>query len=163
VVYRGAPRPRVLFIGEAPGAEEDRLGLPFVGRSGARLDEAIGRLGLGAPDVGVLNVLKCRPPKNRFDTAAADRCRPFLDRQLALLRPEVVVTLGARALAALDRTALPVTRSAGKGRSWGSLRLFPMLHPAATFRATRYRERWEHDLAALGRELSRRLAAPKRL
>ena len=67
VVYRGAPAPRLLFIGEAPGAEEDRLGLPFVGRSGAMLDAAVAELGLGPEEFGVLNVLKCRPPGNRFD------------------------------------------------------------------------------------------------
>jgi DNA polymerase len=153
VVYRGAPQPKLLFVGEAPGAEEDRIGLPFVGRSGRMLDAGVAQLGLLPEEFGVLNLLKCRPPKNRFDPTAAACCRPYLDRQLALLRPEVIVTLGARALSALDRSALPVTRSAGTARPWGSLRLFPMLHPAATFRATRYRERWDRDLRALGREL----------
>jgi DNA polymerase len=163
VVYRGAPRPRLLFIGEAPGAEEDKAGVPFVGRSGAMLDAAVARLGLAPGEFGVLNVLKCRPPRNRFDTGAAACCRPYLDRQLTLLRPEAVVTLGARALAAIDPGAPPVTRAAGKARAWNGLHLFPMLHPAATFRATRYREQWDRDLRALGRELARWRTSSQRL
>jgi len=156
VVYRGGPRPRVLFVGEAPGAEEDRTGLPFVGRSGARLDEAIARIGLAAREFGVLNLLKCRPPANRFDPRAAPTCRPFLDRQLAILRPTLIVTLGAHALAALDPRAPRVLRAAGRVRDLGEFRLFPLLHPAATLRATRHRVRWDRDVG----RLRRMLAAP---
>jgi len=156
VVYRGGLRPRVVFVGEAPGAEEDRLGVPFVGRSGRELDRAVAALGLSAEAFGVLNVLKCRPPGNRFDRSAARTCRPYLDRQLALLHPEVVVTLGARALAAIDPTAPAVLEVAGRPRPVSEPAHFPLLHPAAALRSRRWRARWEHDVRALGRWLAER-------
>jgi uracil-DNA glycosylase len=150
VVYRGSLTPRVVFVGEAPGILEDRTGIPFVGRSGRRLDAAIERLGLERSEFGVLNVLKCHPPGNRFDRSAARTCRPYLDRQLALLRPEVVVTLGASALRAFDPRAPPILTVAGRPRPSVAWRLFPLLHPAATLRSRRWAKRWESDLAALG-------------
>ncbi len=153
VVYRGGRTPRVVFVGEAPGAEEDRLGIPFVGRSGRVLDAAVASLAIAPEDVGMLNVLKCRPPGNRFDRSAAATCRPYLDRQLALLRPAMLVTLGAWALRALDPTAPPVLRSAGWARTVPAGTLFPLVHPAATLRSRRMRDRWEQDLRRLAERL----------
>ena len=155
VVYRGSLAPRVVFVGEAPGAEEDRTGIPFVGRSGTRLDAAIRRLGLGPTEYGVLNVLKCRPPGNRFDPRAARTCRPYLDRQLAYLRPEVLVPLGAVALRAVAPDAPAVLSAAGRPWTTGPVAVFPLLHPAATLRSRRWAERWDGDVAALGAWLSR--------
>ena len=149
VVYRGSPTPDVVFVGEAPGAEEDRLGVPFVGRAGRRLDEAVRFLGLPVEDVGILNVLKCRPPHNRFDRAAARTCRPYLDRQLDLLRPRLIVSLGAHALRALDPSAPPVLRAAGTLRAGPAGPIFPLIHPAASLRSRRWGERWTHDLTVL--------------
>jgi uracil-DNA glycosylase len=143
--------PEVVFVGEAPGAEEDRQGLPFVGRSGQRLDRAIRDLGLENRSVGILNVVKCRPPANRFDRAAARACRPFLDRQLEFLEPQVIVTLGARALEALDPEAPRVMYAAGRAREGREPPIFPMIHPAAAMRSRRWAERWTHDLAAFRR------------
>jgi uracil-DNA glycosylase family 4 len=156
VVYRGGPTPRVVLVGEAPGAEEDRQGLPFVGRSGRRLDEALQRAGLAPDQVGIINLLKCRPPENRFDPAAAATCRPYLDAQLRLLAPELLITLGARALAALDPQAPPVLQCAGRLRSATSPPIFPLLHPAAALHNPLWRGRWEQDLLALGAEIGRR-------
>lgn len=150
VVYRGGLTPRVVFVGEAPGAAEDRTGLPFQGRSGRRLDTAIGRIGLGPEEFGVLNLIKCRPPANRYDPRAARTCRPYLDRQLAWLRPRVRVTLGAHALRALDPDAPPVLQAAGAPRSTRDGPLFPMIHPAAALRSRRLADRWERDVGALG-------------
>ena len=127
------------------------MGLPFVGRSGARLDAAIRELGLEDGSVGVLNVLKCRPPNNRFDRSVARTCRPFLDRELALLGPKVIVTLGAHALEALDPEAPRVMRAAGRARERLSPPIFPMIHPAAAMRSRRWAERWTHDLLAFRR------------
>jgi uracil-DNA glycosylase family 4 len=149
VIYRGGDHPRVLFVGEAPGAEEDRLGLPFVGRSGRRLDEAIVQLGLGPSEFGIVNLLKCRPPQNRFDAAAAKVCRPYLDRQLGLLAPERLVTLGAHALRSLDPDAPKVTEAAGTPRVTPRGPVFPLLHPAAALHAPAFRARWYADLTAL--------------
>ena len=149
VVYRGVPEPVVVFVGEAPGAEEDRVGLPFVGRAGRRLDEAVASAAIPATVVGVLNVLKCRPPQNHFDRRAAVTCRPYLDRQLAWLDPPLVVTLGRWALSTLLPTAPPISESAGVVRDWQGRKLLPLVHPAATFHSRRMMERWTRDLAAL--------------
>jgi uracil-DNA glycosylase family 4 len=152
VVYRGGRRPHVVVVGEAPGAAEDREGRPFVGRSGQRLNAALSSLGLGEERVGILNLLKCRPPANRFDPVAARTCRPYLDRQLTLLDPPRLVSLGARALAALDPTAAPVLQCAGRPREALGRPLFPLIHPAAV-RSTALARRWADDVAALGRWL----------
>ncbi len=149
VIYRGGAAPKIVFVGEAPGAAEDRTGIPFVGASGRRLDQAIERIGLAPEDFGVLNLLKCRPPNNRFDALASRTCRPFLDRQLEWLRPRVIVTLGAYALHAFDSTAPPITRAAGTPRIWMGLALFPLLHPAASLRSSRFRAQWERDIETL--------------
>ncbi len=155
VVYRGSLQPRVVFVGEAPGAEEDRRGLPFVGRSGAILDRAVADLGPALGAWGVLNLLKCRPPANRFDRTAARTCRPYLDRQLELLRPEGLVSLGAHALAAFEPGAPRILLVAGTVRSRPPGWLFPLIHPAASLRSRRLRERWDRDLGALRSWLAR--------
>ena len=153
VVYRGSLTPRVVFVGEAPGAAEDRAGVPFVGRSGQRLDAAIERLGLDARDFGVLNLVKCRPPGNRFDRRAERTCRPYLDRQLALLRPRLLVTLGANSLRAIDPDAPPVLRAAGELRAAHHPPVFPLLHPAAALRSRTWNERWWRDVGRLAEGL----------
>jgi uracil-DNA glycosylase len=154
VVYRGGLAPSVVFVGEAPGAEEDRTGLPFVGRSGRTLDLAIARLGLSDDEFGVLNTLKCRPPGNRYDRSAATTCRPYLDRQLDLLRPDLIVSLGAHALRALDPEAPRVLEAAGRPREVGGTPHFPLIHPAAALRSRRWHERWDRDVEALGKWLA---------
>ena len=149
VVYRGGSHPSVLFIGEAPGKDEDRAGLPFVGRAGRALDRAIATVGLAPETVGIVNLIECRPPGNRFDADAAATCRPFLDRQLAILRPRRIVTLGRHALRTLAPDAPPITKAAGFVRLGPNGPVFPLLHPAAPMHAPRYAARWEHDLSAL--------------
>ena len=158
VVYRGSLAPLVLFVGEAPGAAEDRTGLPFVGRSGKLLDVAIERVRLASDSFGVLNLIKCRPPRNRFDSRAARECRPFLERQISFLRPSIIVTLGARALEAFLPDALPILSSAGTPRQYRDVNLFPLIHPAASFRSSALRERWARDLAAFERYIAGWLA-----
>lgn len=160
-MYRGSLAPRIVFVGEAPGAEEDRTGVPFVGRSGAVLDAAVGRLGLAPGEFGVLNVLKCRPPGNRFDRSAAATCRPYLERQLALLRPKVLVPLGRSALRALAPRSPPVLEAAGRPVTDAPFLLFPLLHPAATLRSRNWADRWARDVTALGEWLDAN--APKAL
>ena len=151
MVYRGAERPLVVLVGEAPGAEEDRLGQPFVGRSGRRLDAALEGAGVRPEEFGIVNLLKCRPPENHFDPKAAAACRPHLDAQLALLAPRLLVPLGARALRALDPTAPPITECAGALRPGAPTPIFPMLHPAAALHNPNLRGRWSADALRLGR------------
>jgi len=151
-----------VFVGEAPGATEDRLGLPFVGRSGQRLDAAITEVAIPPDDVGILNVVKCRPPRNVFDRTAAATCRPYLDRQLALLDPPILVSLGAHALRILDPDAPRVLLAAGRPRPAGERVLFPLIHPAAALRSRALAERWRTDFAAFGRWLAPAGNAPAR-
>ncbi|HXW67801.1 MAG TPA: uracil-DNA glycosylase [Thermoplasmata archaeon] len=160
VVYRGGLAPRIVFVGEAPGAAEDATGLPFVGRSGRRLDEAIRSLGLAAGDFGVLNLIKCRPPANRFEPRAASACRPYLERQLDLLAPERLVTLGAHALRVLDPSAPAMLQAAGRPRTAGRGPIFPMIHPAAALRSRQLAARWGADVERLGRWLRETPAQP---
>ncbi len=134
--------------------------MPFVGRSGAILDKAVASLGDDLGPYGVLNVVKCRPPANRFDPGAARACRPYLDRQLELLAPEFLVPLGAKALRALAPEAPPILRTAGQELASRYGVLFPLVHPAATLRSRRLAERWQDDLGLLhawlrGRPLQR--------
>lgn len=156
VPYRGSLTPRIVFLGEAPGRDEDRVGRPFVGRAGRLLDATISAAGIPEDRVGFLNLLKCRPPNNRFDGAAAASCRPFLDRQLTFLAPRALVTLGSHALRAVAPDRLPISTAMGRASEAIGLPLLPLLHPAATFRRRAWAEAWrdgERSLAAFAREL----------
>ena len=127
----------LVFVGEGPGAEEDRQGIPFVGRSGALLTRLIEGIGMTRDDVYICNVVKCRPPGNRDPLPAEiTSCRPYLEAQLDLLRPTVIVTLGNFATKLLLDTKEGITRLRGRefpARS-GTAVLLPTLHPAAVLR-----------------------------
>lgn len=155
VIHRGSLRPRVLFVGEAPGAAEDRAGVPFVGAAGQRLDRLIGQLGLLESEFAIINVIKCRPPGNKLIEEAVVACRPFLARQIEFLQPIMIVTLGVAALSAFKPQLLPITHAAGWLSRWRGLLFFPLIHPAAAARSTGMRRRWEHDGRSLAKVLSR--------
>jgi uracil-DNA glycosylase len=144
----------VLFVGEAPGASEDRLGVPFVGAAGQRLDRLVARLGLLESEFAVVNVIKCHPPGNKFSTVAASACRPFLARQVEFLQPIMIVTLGVAALTAFRPDLLPITRTAGRRFRWRGLLFFPMIHPSAAARSRKFLRRWDKDGHSLARLLS---------
>lgn len=128
-------RARLLVVGEAPGAQEDLTGRPFVGASGRLLDLLLAEAGGDRADVAVLNTLKCRPPRNRLPSRLETaRCRGWAERQIVLLRPRVVVALGLSA----SRWFLgPTTLSSVRGRAHdvGGLAVFPTYHPSAALRA----------------------------
>jgi uracil-DNA glycosylase len=127
----GPPDAKVVIIGEGPGRNEDAQGLPFVGASGKQLDGLLKQAGLRRDDVYITNVVKCRPPENRRPTGAeADACQPFLERQLRLLRPVVVVLLGD---SALKRFLPSESLASAHGRLFrlASFAFFPTYHPAA--------------------------------
>jgi uracil-DNA glycosylase len=155
VIHRGSLRPRVLFVGEAPGASEDRVGIPFVGAAGKRLDRLVAQLGLLESEFAVINVIKCHPPANKFSTEAAVACRPFLARQIEFLQPIMIVPLGVSALSAFRPDLLPISRAAGWLSRWRGLLFFPLIHPAAAARSGTLKRRWEHDGKSLARVLSR--------
>jgi len=132
----GNPRARLVFVGEAPGRDEDVQGEPFVGRAGQLLTEIITKgMRVRREDVYIANVIKCRPPDNRNpepDEVAS--CEPFLRRQLELIGPEVVVALGKFAVQTLLRTKAPITQLRGRWYDYHGIRLMPTFHPAYLLR-----------------------------
>ena len=127
----------LVFVGEGPGAEEDRQGIPFVGRAGQLLTKLIEGVGLRREDVYICNVVKCRPPGNRDPLPPEiDTCRPYLEAQLDFLAPRVVVTLGNFATRLLLDTKEGITRLRGREMPFrdGRVVLIPTLHPAAVLR-----------------------------
>lgn len=137
----GNPAARLLLVGEGPGGDEDRLGVPFVGKAGQLLDRILAAVDLRREDVYVTNIVKCRPPGNRTpEPDEQDACRRWLDPQLALLRPDVIVTLGNTPTQAMLGTRLGITRARGTwhryrepGGGWEAW-LMPMFHPAYLLR-----------------------------
>ena len=151
----GSPMARVVVIGEAPGASEDRAGKPFVGRAGRLLDEVLERAGLPREEVWVTNVVKARPPANRDPRPAeVEHCRPWLQAELELLRPWLVVPLGRHALGRFA-SGVKITEVAGTLLERDGRRLFPLLHPAAALRAPALRERLFGDAQRLSEVLGR--------
>ena len=133
----GDPHADLMFVGEGPGAEEDRQGLPFVGRSGKLLDELLAQeVGLAREAVYIANVVKCRPPENRDpEPEEIAACRPYLQRQVELVAPRVLVTLGNFATKLLLDTKDGITKLRGRRYAWGDgVVLVPTYHPAALLR-----------------------------
>ncbi len=131
----GNPNARLVFVGEAPGADEDAQGLPFVGRAGQLLTKIIEAMGLTREDVYICNILKCRPPQNRNplpEEIAA--CEPFLKKQLQIIAPSYICALGSFAAKALLRTETPITALRGRFHSYEGIKLMPTYHPAYLLR-----------------------------
>lgn len=153
----GNPDAHLVFVGEAPGADEDEQGEPFVGKAGQLLNKMIEAMGYARQDVYICNVVKCRPPQNRNpepDEIAA--CEPFLKKQLGAIRPRMIVTLGKFAAQCLLRDDTPISRLRGNFRTYEGIQLMPTFHPAYLLRdPSKKKEAWE-DLKAV-------LAALRRL
>jgi uracil-DNA glycosylase len=129
------PSPRLLVVGEAPGAAEDEIGRPFVGRGGQLLDDLMAAVGIARSDVAVLNVLKCRPPSNRTPSQLeALRCTGWLDRQVELLSPPLVLTLGRTALTWALGAKVTIDSVRGRVHDWRGHRLVVSYHPSAALR-----------------------------
>jgi DNA polymerase len=160
VFSRGNPEAKLLFIGEAPGADEDEQGLPFVGRAGQLLDRMIGAMGLDpAKDVYVANIIKCRPPGNRKpEPIEVETCIPYLHEQIAVVDPKVIVALGNTAVAALLNTKLGITKVRGQWKLYrGKIQVMPTYHPSYLLRPSPQqveakKQTWE-DLQAVMKEL----------
>lgn len=155
VFARGTGASGLVFVGEGPGEEEDRQGLPFVGPAGQLLDRMIGAMQLGRDDVYVCNIVKCRPPKNRKpDPEEMARCMPYLAEQLELLAPRVIVALGATAVQGLLGTTEGITRLRGNWKMYrGKVPVMPTFHPAYLLRTPQAkREVWK-DLQEVLRHL----------
>ena len=151
----GNPDADWLIIGEAPGAEEDRRGEPFVGRAGQLLDQMLLAIGQSRDSVFIANILKCRPPNNRDpkpDEAAA--CRAYLERQIELLRPKIILAVGKIAAQNLLGSADPVGRMRGRPHQFGGIPLVVTYHPAYLLRSPSQKQKSWSDLC-----LATRLAA----
>ncbi len=155
----------LMFVGEAPGAEEDRQGLPFVGRAGALLTELLAGIGLRRDDVFIANVLLCRPPGNRDpQPVEIESCNPWLDAKFELIEPRVVATLGnfATKLLTGNRAGITKVRGTPQVHELGGRTVFvmPLLHPAAALRTPSLVDTLREDFARLPELLDRPLPEP---
>ena len=145
----GPGNSQVMFIGEGPGFYEDREGRPFVGPAGRFLEELLLSIGLKREDVYITNMVKCRPPNNRDPLPAEiQACDSYLERQIQLIQPKVIVTLGRYSLARFFPKET-VTRARGKPRKKDGLVIYPMLHPAAALHRQDLRKVIEGDIKAI--------------
>jgi uracil-DNA glycosylase family 4 len=155
----GSPTARLMFVGEGPGTDEDAQGLPFVGRAGQLLNNMIAAMGLKREEVYIANVVKCRPPGNRTpEPEEANTCSPFLFRQIDVVRPEVLVALGATATTYLLGQRQPLAALRGRVHSFRGSKLIVTYHPAFLLRDPRQKKEAWADLQIAMRELG--LKAP---
>lgn len=145
VFGEGSPHAKIIFIGEGPGVEEDKLGRPFVGAAGKLLDRILGAAGWSRQEVYIANIVKCRPSGNRNPLQEEiETCYPLLEKQIELLDPGIVVTLGAVATKVFLGPEILITKERGKWHKTGSRMLMPTFHPAALLRDPRKkRPVWE--------------------
>jgi len=153
----GNPKAELVFVGEGPGEEEDKQGIPFVGAAGQLLTRMIEAMGFKRDEVYICNVVKCRPPGNRNpEPDEIEACEPFLKAQLSSIGPKVIVTLGKFAAQTLLRDATPITRMRGRWREYCGVRLMPTFHPAYLLRSPNEKKKAWDDLQqvmkAFGRE-----------
>jgi DNA polymerase len=152
----GPTEASIMFLGEAPGAREDEQGLPFVGPSGQLLERLLKRINLSRSEVFITNVVKCRPPANRDplpEELAA--CRPYLDRQVALIQPKLVVTLGRHALYGIWPKAPTISKIHGQVIKGKRFTLLPVFHPAAALRSPATMKLLEGDFDAIAAYLAK--------
>jgi DNA polymerase len=155
----------LMFVGEAPGAEEDRQGIPFVGRAGQFLNDLLDGIEMKRDDVFIANVLKCRPPGNRDpQPEEIDSCRPWLEQQVDLIQPRIIATLGNFATKLLTANPAGITKVRGTPQEHviggRSLYVLPLLHPAAGLRTPRMADQLREDFAAIPDLLAQPLPEP---
>jgi uracil-DNA glycosylase family 4 len=147
VFHRGSPDAQIAFVGEAPGADENETGIPFVGRAGKLLDAMIVAMGYNRDDVYVCNICKCRPPNNRKPLPTEmDACKPFLVRQLDIVSPRVIIALGATAVEGLLGPGEGITKRRGKWGTYNNIQVMPTFHPAYLLRNPAEKEKVRQDL-----------------
>jgi DNA polymerase len=157
----GNNRARLVFVGEAPGYDEDVQGEPFVGAAGKLLTRIIQAMGLSREEVYICNILKCRPPGNRNPLPdEIDVCRPFLDRQLAAISPECICALGKFAAQTLLDTQAPISRLRGRFSEYNGIRIMPTYHPAYLLRNPEGKRHVWNDIQQIMEVLN--LNTPKR-
>lgn len=153
VFGQGNPHAKLVFIGEAPGADEDAQGLAFVGRAGQLLTRIIESIDLKRSDVFICNILKCRPPGNRAPTSIEiESCIPYLMKQLEAIRPSIICALGNSAAQTLLNTKSPMNRMRGRFHDFGDAVLMPTYHPAALLRNPQYKRGVWEDVQMIQKE-----------
>lgn len=153
---QGNPAPEILFVGEAPGADEDRQGLAFVGAAGQLLTRMIAAMGFTREQVFIANVLKCRPPNNRPPLPEEmETCLPYLRAQIAALKPKVIVALGATAIRGLLGETLGITKLRGRWLSFDGIPVMPTFHPSYLLRTPSAKHAAWDDLQAVLKALGR--------
>lgn len=145
---------KIVFVGEAPGADEDEQGLPFVGRAGQLLTNIIKAMGLERKDVYICNILKCRPPGNRNPLPDEIRlCEPFLKQQLQLISPQIICALGSFAAKTLLKTETPITVMRGRFHTYEGIKLMPTYHPAYLLRNPPAKKQVWEDVQLIMKEI----------
>ena len=157
----GSTKAELMFVGEAPGKNEDEQGLPFVGRAGKLLTKIIESIGLKREDVFIANILKCRPPENRNPNPKEIAvCSPFLHKQIELIKPKVICTLGKFASQTLLETEVPISQLRGKFYFYRGIKLMPTYHPAYLLRNSAGKQDVWEDMKMIAGEL--KLKIPKK-
>ena len=152
----GNPKAELVFVGEGPGEEEDKQGIPFVGAAGQLLTKMIEAMKFSRDTVYICNVVKCRPPNNRNPEAdEIQACEPFLKAQLAVIKPKVIVALGKFAAQTLLRDDTPITRMRGQWRSYEGIELMPTYHPAYLLRQPDEKKKAWMDLQEVMRKFGK--------
>lgn len=156
VIGEGSLENKIMFIGEGPGADEDRLGRPFVGRAGQLLDKMLAAVGIERKDVYISNIVKCRPPGNRQPTfSEADTCSPILISEIKIIDPKVIVPLGSVALKYLLDKDASITRQRGKWKNRGKYYFLPTFHPAYLLRNNNMKKNAWHDFKMIRKAVDR--------
>jgi len=158
VVYGvGNPNANLMFIGEAPGRDEDLKGEPFVGRAGQLLTDIIKAMKLTRDDVYIANVIKCRPPENRNpEPDELEACRPYIRRQVEIIQPKVIVTLGRFALQSLTEKAYGISAARGQWLEYNGVKVMPTYHPAYLLRTPSAKKEVWADMKKVMEELGHR-------
>ena len=152
----GNPQAEIMMVGEGPGANEDEQGIPFVGRAGQFLDDMLAMIGLDRNKVYIANIVKCRPPGNRDPlNVEQDACIGYLRRQIALVRPKILVSLGRIAAMRLIDDKFRITKEHGIWSDIGGMRMMAMYHPSALLRDPGKRPETFDDLKSLQKEIAR--------
>jgi uracil-DNA glycosylase family 4 len=150
----GNPNADLMFIGEAPGRDEDEQGEPFVGKAGQLLTDIIKAMKLTRDDVYIANVIKCRPPENRNpEQDELDECRPFIQRQVALIQPKVIVALGRFGLQSLTERTYSITAVRGQWLDYNGIKLMPTFHPSYLLRTPAAKKDVWNDMKKVMAEL----------
>lgn len=150
----GNAEAQLLFIGEAPGFDEDQQGQPFVGKAGQLLNKMIGAMGLSRDEVFIANIIKCRPPQNRRpEDSEVQACWPYIEEQILAIKPQIICTLGNTPLKALKPGAFGITRERGRRFLWKNIPVIPTFHPSYLLRNAEAKKPCWQDLQMVMAEL----------